>query len=181
MQIRRARERDSEEIKQLYYAAFPQGEGGVVAQVALELLAGDTTPATLSLVAVAEDKVVGHVAFSPVGIDQRGDCSAYILAPLAVHPSYQKHGFGAGLIKYGMRLLSDLGVNIVFVYGDPAYYGRFGFDAEVASDYMPPYPLQYPFGWQAITAQDSALKGCAVERTPKSISCVAALSDPTLW
>ncbi|MEZ5528712.1 MAG: N-acetyltransferase [Porticoccaceae bacterium] len=176
MQIRRATDQDSGEIRQLYYTAFPQGESGIVAQVALELLCGNTTPETISLLAITDNTVVGHVAFSPVGIDHLGDCSAYILAPLAVHPDYQKRGFGSALINYGMQLLSDLGVNIVFVYGDPAYYSRFGFAAEFASDYVPPYPLQYPFGWQAI-----ALKDFAVARTPESISCVAALCDPKLW
>ena len=48
-----------------------------------------------------------------------------------------------------------MGVNVVFVYGDPKYYGKFGFSAEVASAYSPPYELQYPFGWQAVALNNT--------------------------
>ena len=33
---------------------------------------------------------------------------------------------------------SEMGVNVLFVYGDPKYYGKFGFNADLASGYSPP-------------------------------------------
>lgn len=69
-----------------------------------------------------------------------------------------------------------MGVNIVFVYGDPKYYGRFGFSADAAHQYTTPYKLQYPFGWQAIL-----LKAVDIEKSHVAITCVTALGDPKLW
>ena len=119
---------------------------------------------------------MGHIAFSPVEIDHNENCQVYILAPLAVQTDYQKRGIGSTLIKYGMQQLSAMGVNIVFVYGDPNYYERFGFDADTARNYTTPYNLQYPSGWQAIVLNEYAM-----EKIPVAISCVTSLCDPKLW
>lgn len=167
---------DRDDIKRVYLSAFPQGEREVVSKLAIDLLSENTTPQTISLVAETDGSVVGHVAFSPVVIDRNESCQAYILAPLAVSADYQKRRIGSALIEYGMRLLSDMGVNVVFVYGDPKYYGRFGFNADAARNYTTPYRLQYPFGWQAIVLND-----CVMKKVPVTISCVAALCDPKLW
>jgi putative acetyltransferase len=75
-----------------------------------------------------------------------------------------------------MQRLSDMGVNVVFVYGDPKYYGRFGFSADDARNYKTPYTLRYPFGWQAISIRE-----CATENAPVGIHCVRSLCDPILW
>ena len=75
-----------------------------------------------------------------------------------------------------MEQLSIMGVNIVFVYGDPKYYGKFGFNPDAASGYSPSYELEYPFGWQAIVLKEGVFTDSAVK-----ISCVDPLSDPELW
>ncbi len=75
-----------------------------------------------------------------------------------------------------MQQLSNMGVNILFVYGGPKYYSRFGFSADAAARYTPPYRLQYPFGWQAI-----ALNECSIEEAPIKIACVTSLCNPELW
>jgi len=100
----------------------------------------------------------------------------YILAPLAVRPDFQNRRIGTQLIQSGMQHLSDLGVHLVFVYGDPDYYGRLGFNPDAAQPYIPPYALEYPFGWQAVI-----LNACKKDNTPVSISCVASLHDPIYW
>jgi putative acetyltransferase len=69
-----------------------------------------------------------------------------------------------------------MGVDLLFVYGDPKYYGRFGFNADTARNYTAPYNLQYPFGWQAIALNEFDLARAAV-----TISCIASLCDPKLW
>ena len=65
----------------------------------------------------------------------------------AVRSEHQKRGVGSGLVQSGIQQLSDMSVQWLFVYGDPQYYGRFGFTAEVAEGFVPPYPLEFPFGW----------------------------------
>jgi putative acetyltransferase len=176
MNIRRATSLDRDAVPRVHLCAFPEGESEIVAKLALDLLFEKTTPPTISLVAETDDAIVGHIAFSPVIIDNHKNFQGYILAPLGVIPDYQKCRIGSKLIEYGIRLLSDMGVNVVFVYGDPKYYGRFGFSADAAHQYITPYRLQYPFGWQAIV-----LRECVIEKTPVAITCVTSLCDPKLW
>ncbi|MEJ2554067.1 MAG: N-acetyltransferase [Gammaproteobacteria bacterium] len=176
MNIRIATNQDRDAISRVYSSAFPKGKSETVAKLALGLLSEDTTPRTISLIAESDDTVVGHVAFSPVGFLNYETCQAYILAPLAVQSDHQKRGIGSRLAEYGMQQLSMMGVNVVFVYGDPNYYGRFGFTADAARNYTPPYDLQYPLGWQA-----KVLKACAIEKEPVATECVASLCDPKLW
>lgn len=174
--IRIATIQDRDDIRRVYSSAFPKGESEIIAKLAIDLLSENTTPQIISLVAEADDSVVGHVAFSPIGIDSNENCMAYILAPLAVQPDYQKRHIGSTLIEFGLRQLSAMGVNVVFAYGDPKYYGRFGFNADAARNYTAPYNLQYPFAWQAIV-----LNECAIEKEPVAINCAPSLCDPKLW
>jgi len=83
---------------------------------------------TLSLVAVDDDEIVGHVLFSPVTIrSERGEFQALGMGPVAVRPDQQKQGIGSGMIRAGLDRLRQLGHEVVVVEGDPAYYSRFGF------------------------------------------------------
>jgi len=43
------------------------------------------------------------------------------------------------------------------VLGDPAYYGRFGFKEEIGHSFLPPYTLQYPFGWTGMMLKNIAI------------------------
>jgi putative acetyltransferase len=93
-----------------------------------------------------------------------------------VRPEHHKHGVGTALIKHGLQLLAAMRIQVVLVYGDPAYYGRFGFSADAARRYSAPYSLKYPFGWQALPLNDPV-----PDQQPIAISCVAALRRPELW
>jgi len=176
MNIRIATNQDRDDVQRVHLCAFPEGENEIVSKLAMDLLSEKTTPQTISLVAAADGAIVGHIAFSPVTIENHQNFQGYILAPLGVKPDYQKRRIGSILIEYGMQQLSVMGVNVVFVYGDPKYYGRFGFSAEAAHPFTPPYPLQYPYGWQA-----NLLNEYEIEKPPVAISCVTSLCDPTLW
>ena len=174
--IRVATSLDRDDVRDIHLCAFPEGEKQIVSTLAVNLLSEETSPKTISLVAEADDAVVGHIAFSPVTVNNNKSWKGYILAPLGVKPEYQKRRIGSRLIESGMERLSKMGVNVLFVYGDPKYYGKFGFNADLASGYSPPYELQYPFGWQAITLNE----GVFTELTVK-ISCVDPLKDAELW
>ena len=176
MRIRTTNGQDSGSVRELHMSAFPEGEGELVATLAVNLLAEETVPPTLSFLAEEGDAVIGHVVFSPVTIDGEQDLLVYILAPLAVSPEHQKGGVGSSLVKGGMEHLVQLGVDVVLVYGDPAYYRKFGFSDEVARNFTPPYLLKYPTGWQARVIRDGGLP-----EKPARISCVSALNDPGLW
>ena len=174
--IRIAKDRDIEDIRNLYLHAFPESENHLVARLAVNLLNEKTNPATINLVAEISNAVVGHIAFSPVTINDNQKWPGYILAPLAVKPEHHGTGIGTRLVESGIARLSNDGVIVLFVYGDPEYYGRFGFSAETASKFLPPYKLSHPFGWQAVF-----LRGTRPNEQGGKLSCVRALRDPLLW
>jgi putative acetyltransferase len=84
--------------------------------------------ATLSLVAVEAERVVGHVLFSPVTIQSGGERVAALgLGPMAVLPTHQRQGIGSLLVRTGLAACRDAGHGCVVVLGHPEYYPRFGF------------------------------------------------------
>jgi len=176
MRIRVATRQDSEYLRKVYLSAFSDNEKQMVATLAVNLLNEETDPKTISLVAEVDGEVVGHIAFSPLTSNNNKSWRGYILAPLGVKPKYQKRQIGSKLIKAGMEKMHAMSVNVVFVYGDPKYYGRFGFKADVASRYSPPYQLEYSFGWQAIILNEVFDTDSVVK-----VACVASLNDPELW
>lgn len=176
MIIRSATEKNGHEIHEVYQGAFQEDEGDIVANLAVNLLSEKTTPQTISLVAETEGAVVGHVAFSPVTIGSNKNLQGYILAPLGIKPEYQHQRTGSQLIKNGMQQLARLDVDILFVYGDPKFYSRFGFSTDQSNLFVPPYKLQYSFGWQL-----KQLKDCVFPGTPVPLECVKSLMKPELW
>ncbi len=83
---------------------------------------------TLSLVALEDGEVVGHILFTPVSIEAEGSSfEAVGLAPMAVLPERQRKGIGVKLVKDGLDLLREKGHEAVVVLGHPDYYPRFGF------------------------------------------------------
>ena len=133
-------------------------------------------PEALSLVAEHDGTVVGNVVFSPVAFAGERGRRGYLLAPLGVAPAHQRRGVGTGLVREGLARSHRDGVGVVLVYGDPAYYGRFGFSNETANRFTPPYALTHPFGWQAVLTTDADLP----ERE-LAVSCLGPLRDPALW
>lgn len=176
MPIRLATDLDRDHIRAVHLSAFPEGEGEIVAKLAIDLLCEETTPPTIALVAESGGAVVGHVAFSPLTMANNENWQGYILAPLGVVPDFQRSRLGSKLIESGRQILLTMGVHTLFVYGDPKYYCRFGFRTETAEPFIPPFKLQYPLGWQAISLND-----CKKGESSGKIACVTALADPELW
>ena len=81
----------------------------------------------ISLVAVDEGGVVGHIMFSPVQLTGNDGLRAMALAPMAVMPPRQRSGIGSALVRAGLAECTRRRVDAVFVVGHPEYYPRFGF------------------------------------------------------
>ncbi|MCA9955815.1 MAG: N-acetyltransferase [Anaerolineales bacterium] len=95
---------------------------------------------TISLVALLDDALVGHVLFSPVTVkSDKGEFTAVALGPVAVSPDHQKEGIGSALCRQGIEACRDAGYELAFVLGHPSYYPRFGFTSSA------PYGLRCQF------------------------------------
>ena len=83
---------------------------------------------TISLVAIQDGEIVGHIAFSPVVIESGlSSFEVIALAPMAVLPAYQRKGIGSEMVRAGLEECRRLGHEIIVVLGHPDYYPRFGF------------------------------------------------------
>lgn len=57
----------------------------------------------LSVVAISDIKVVGHILFSPATIEKQGEVIEGMgLAPIAVLPEFQNQGIGTQLVNKGI-------------------------------------------------------------------------------
>lgn len=174
MEIRESLTGEQGVIAELHRAAFGAEEGPELADLVVDLLSDPTAQPLLSLVAIDDGAVVGHVIFSHV-IVEGSDAGVSIMAPLAVAPDRQRSGIGTRLIEQGLAMLAEQGKGIVLVYGDPAYYSRTGFGAD--HNLKPPHELRYPReAWMAQELQPGALA-----TTVGTVRCAAALNDPKHW
>jgi len=81
---------------------------------------------TVSLVAEVDDRVIGHIAFSPVAISD-GTRNWYGLGPVSVLPEYQRQGIGKALTQEGLSRLKNMNAQGCCLVGHPDYYKKFGF------------------------------------------------------
>ncbi|MFO1152850.1 MAG: N-acetyltransferase [Rhodospirillales bacterium] len=130
--VRAERPEDVDAIGELTTAAFKQAEhrSGTEAAIVDALRAAGAL--SVSLVAVENGDVVGHVAFSPVTVKSRKTGESRTtgwlgLGPVSVRPDRQGCGIGKVLIETGLTRLREGGADGCVVLGDPRYYARFGF------------------------------------------------------
>jgi putative acetyltransferase len=93
--------------------------------------------APIALVAETDGAIVGHILFSPLAFSDGTRVAA--LAPVAVLPDRQNQGIGVALIEHGLEACRAAGYDAVIVLGEPAYYSRFGFSAEVTRTLDAPF------------------------------------------
>jgi putative acetyltransferase len=133
---------------------------------------GDFNP-DLSLVAVFNDRVIGHILFPDVTIEsEEGIVPAVALAPLVVHPEFQGRGLGLALVEDGLDACRFLGHRIVIVVGHPGYYPRFGFSPACSSGIEAPFVVADDV-FMALALVPGALDGIHGRvRYPKSFEAV---------
>jgi len=146
--IRESVPSDAALIEKLYPDAFPDED---LLPLVRELLREETE--TLSLVAIVDQALVGHVLFTACSIaGSPGKVS--LLGPLAVASDWQRQGIGGALIRKGLQILKNAGAVQVFVLGDPNYYKRAGFKPD--ANVMPPYalPSEWAEAWQSVSLDE---------------------------
>ena len=120
--IRREMPEDDEAVRRVNTLAFEQDDEARL----VDALRGAAPH--ISLVALLDGQIVGHIFFSPVEVEGADESfTAMGLAPMAVVPEYQNQGIGSELVRRGLEACAELGHDVVFVLGHPRYYPRFGF------------------------------------------------------
>jgi len=83
----------------------------------------------LDFVAESQGKIVGHIVYSLARITEETgiDHPVVIFGPISVDPCLQGRGIGSALIRHTIALAKSQGFPAIVIYGNPAYYHRFGF------------------------------------------------------
>ena len=83
------------------------------------------------LVAEADGRVVGSILFSRSRVvgSENENFETVTFGPVSVLPEWQNLGVGRALIERGLRIARALGHSAVVIYGNPAYYQKYGFRA----------------------------------------------------
>ena len=125
--IRREIAEDLGSVDAVTSAAFAVG-GGVVEPPETRLLRSLRRDSgwipTLSMVAVDDERIVGHVVCTRGWV---GTTAALGLGPISVLPSDQRRGIGEGMMHAVIGAADAAGEPLIALLGDPHFYGRFGF------------------------------------------------------
>jgi putative acetyltransferase len=157
MQIRCETLLDYPAITEVNTLAF---KGENEAQLIEKIRLSDRYIPQLSLVAEIEGKVIGHILYSYIDLVNEGTLKVLGLAPIAVHPQFQKQGIGSALIKTSLEIADTNGEAIVIVLGYPAFYNRFGFVPSVDYQIESPFPVPADFFMvKTLPSYDKKYKG----------------------
>ena len=126
MRIRQEKPEDYEEVYELVREAFASAEhaDGNEQDLVEALRKGDAFIPELSLVAEEGGRLAGHILFTKA---QVGEAEVLALAPLSVHPAFQRQGVGTALIEEGHRIARKMGYAYSIVLGSENYYPRLGY------------------------------------------------------
>lgn len=126
MNIRQEQPADYETVYQVVKTAFAYAEhsDGNEQDLVVELRKSQTFIPELSLVAVEDSKIVGHILFTKAHVN---GSEVLALAPLSVLPEYQNRGIGLSLIRRGHMAARRLGYRYSVVLGHPGYYPKAGY------------------------------------------------------
>lgn len=100
----------------------------------------------LSLVAIEEGAVIGHILFSRLDVTVEGAAiNAAALAPMAVLPGHQRRGIGGALVLAGIAGMSQQRIEAIIVLGHTEFYPRFGFRHDLVRNIASPFTAHDAF------------------------------------
>ena len=128
--LREERLEDHLAIRELLVAAFRQtAEADLV-----EALRNDGD-LVVGCVAAADGQIIGYAAMSKMN----APFPALGLGPVAVAAARRRKGLGSALARWSLAQAQQAGWRGIFVLGDAAFYGRLGFQRELAAGFDSPY------------------------------------------
>jgi putative acetyltransferase len=139
IEIRPETPADIDEIYELNRVVFGQDNEAKLVDF---VRGGNNYIPELSLVAISDDKIIGYILLSSVTITNGENRHPSLgLAPMMVHPEYQRRGVGAKLITHGLQKAFDLGFTSVLVLGHEYYFPKFGFLPATRWNIRPPFEV----------------------------------------
>ena len=119
-------------------SAFADGDQNPLeVRLVHELRSSESWIASLALVAVEEERIVGFCVSTRGYV---GDTPVLALGPIAVSDERQGQGIGSALMNETIQRASTNGEKLVGLLGEPEYYSRFGFVPASETKVLPPDP-----------------------------------------
>ena len=120
--IREAQESDLEEVFNLIHSAFGnRAESDLVKQLISD---GDVL---INLLVESSNIIIGNVVVSKITMEPDLGLFCGGVAPVSVLPDQQSSGVGSKLMTATINESKKMGMDALFLLGDPNYYKRFGF------------------------------------------------------
>lgn len=160
MIIREEKATDYESVCLLVKEAFKnaQHSDGNEHKLVNSLRDGKNFIPKLSLVAEMDNKIVGYILFTEARVKNN---SVLALAPLAVHPQYQRIGIGSALINRGHEIARELGFEYSIVLGSDDYYPKFGYVPSHTYNIYSPFDVPKN-NYMANKLNDNAVNICGI-------------------
>lgn len=166
------------ELTSLFRSTFGSSEGEeeglLIGDLADKLSAAIDDRDVISFGAIQSEALLGAIFFTRLRFDD--DSLVYMLAPVAVSTAHQRTGVGQALIKFGLNALVRQGATVAITYGDPAYYGKVGFEPVSESVIRAPMALSMPGGWLG-----QSLTGMPIQIRHERPQCVEAFRNSAYW
>lgn len=168
MYIRLEKKEDFKKIYDLVKKAFETAgvKNGDEQNVVDRLRAGPDYVPDLALVAEKNGRVIGHIMLTEGQLCREGQGrTILLLGPLSVALEHRSAGIGAALITEALNRAREKWYEAVFLVGDPAYYGRFGFTSISEMGLKPSIdiPAQYVQVFELIPGALSDQRGAVIE------------------
>jgi len=149
-------------------------EGKVIGRLVSDLILTTNERDIVGFVAAQKEAIVGCIFFSRLELSN--EKIAFLLSPVAVDTEQQGNGIGQQLIRYGIEYLRSMDVDLLFTYGDPAFYSKVGFK-QISEDIVKaPLKLSQPEGWLA-----QSLRNGVIDAIEGPSQCVKALNKQEYW
>lgn len=179
MRVRSEYNNRIDDIVALFASVFSDAEGTDegrrIGHLAKDLLS--TVPESDRLVfsAIEKEMLVGTIIFTRL-VYPEDKSTVFLLSPVAIATNHQGKGKGQRLIRHGLTVLRDSGVDLALTYGDINFYAKVGFRQIGIDIARPPRTLSYRDGWMA---QSLAARSLDPLRGPSI--CVEAFDKPEYW
>lgn len=149
--IRQETEKDRKAVYNLIKDTFKHAEqtDGDEHNLVERLRKSDAFIPELSLVASADNKIVGHILFTKIKV---GKTTQLALAPLTVSQQFQKQGIGSLLVKTGHNIAKNMEFEYSILLGNPKYYSRLGYKPAIEFNIISPFDVP-PEYFMAINLQ----------------------------